>query len=213
MSLRQRIWIDGRIQGILVGRFIIYWLCAVVFFGTGIAVTQYCDHSDWTFAEHTQALIGKFYPWAPSACLLLPLVIYDIIRTSHAFTGPIGRVRQQLAKLLQNPNCTPLVLRQDDFLQDITGPVNSLQHQILSLHLALQKQRDLIVELRSKSDKHVATSATEAAQNLAQIPKHDLDAAVQPKSAEEVADSSQESGTQSSDSDTAQLVQSMTAAS
>lgn len=178
MSIRQRIWIDGRIQGILVGRIIIYWLATIIFFGTGIAVTQYCDHADWTFAEHTQAWLGKVLPWAPSVCLLLPLVIYDIVRTSHAFTGPIARVRQQLAKLMQNPNCTPLVLRGDDYLHEITGPVNNLQHQILSLHMALQKQRDQIEELRSnKSSQASKTQAENSFANLAQIPKEDLETA------------------------------------
>lgn len=178
MSIRQRIWIDGRIQGILVGRIIIYWLSTVMFFGIGIAVTQYCDHADWTYAEHLQAWLGKVAPWAPSVCLLLPLVIYDIVRTSHAFTGPIGRVRQQLAKLMQNPNCTPLVLRGDDYLHEITGPVNNLQHQILSLHLALQKQREQIEELRMQKAQQAAKSETDSSvANLAQIPKEDLETA------------------------------------
>lgn len=178
MSLRQRIWIDARIQGVLVGRIVFYWLATVAFFGVGIAVTQYCDHSDWTFAEHTRHWIGKTGPWIPSAFLLLPLVIYDIVRTSHAFAGPVNRARQQLNKLLQNPNCTPLVLRQDDFLQDLTGPINSLQHQVLSLHMALQKQRELIDQLRSGN-----TSASDNVEidsgipNVAQIPKEDLETA------------------------------------
>ena len=178
MSLRQRIWIDGRIQGVLVGRIVFYWIATIAFFGVGIAVTQYCDHSEWTFAEHTRNWIGKTGPWIPSAFLLLPLVIYDIVRTSHAFAGPVNRARQQLNKLLQNPNCTPLVLRHDDFLQDLTAPVNSLQHQILSLHMALQKQRELIEQLRSgETSTSDAAEAVSNIANLAQIPKEYLETA------------------------------------
>lgn len=150
MSFRRKFWIDAQIQGILVGRIVVYWMAVVVYFGVGIAVSQYCDNPEWTFTEHWQAWLAVAGPWIPSTCLLLPLVIYDIIRTSHAFTGPIIRIRQQLAKLNQNPNCTPLVLRQDDYWQDLIGPVNSLQHQVISLHLAVQKQREQIESLRSE---------------------------------------------------------------
>lgn len=166
-----------------MGRLVIYWLSAVAFFGIGIAVTQYCDYPNWTFAEHVRAWLSKAGPWIPSMVLLLPLVLYDMIRTSHAFTGPINRVRLQLAKLSQNPNCTPLVLRQDDYLHDIIAPVNGLQHQILSLHMALQKQRDLIEELRAM--KSTTTDSTDTPpevqdsrrSNVAQIAKEDLDTA------------------------------------
>lgn len=179
LTLRQRIWIDSRIQGILVGRIIIYWLSTIGFFGIGIAVTQYCDHTDWSFVEHLTSWLGKVSPWLPSICLLLPLVIYDIVRTSHAFTGPISRVRQQLSKLMQNPNCTPLVLRQDDYLHEITAPLNSLQHQILSLHMALQKQREVIEELRNQKNAPIPSESelSAAPAYVAQIPKEDLETA------------------------------------
>lgn len=149
MSFRRKVWIDARIQGVLVGRIVIYWIATIAYLGVGIAVSQYCDQPDWTFSEHWQAWLKVIGPWVPSTCLLLPLVIYDIVRTSHAFTGPIIRLKQQLGKLAKSPNCTPMVLRQDDYWQDVISPVNTLQHQILSMHMTMQKQRDIIDELRN----------------------------------------------------------------
>lgn len=171
MISRSRIWIDSRIQGVLVGRIVIYWLATCLYFGVTIGVSQYCDHPDWLFSEHWTAWMKKASPWIPSICLLLPLVLYDITRASHAFTGPIARIGRQLTKMVENPNCTPMVLRRDDYLQEVIEPVNSLQQQILSLHLALQSQRDLITELQAgkPAEPAVDPEADEAAAEEANL--------------------------------------------
>lgn len=162
MMSRRRKWIDARVQGALVGRIVIYWLAAVLYFGTGIAVSQYCDHPDWTLGEHWQAWLATSGPWIPSTCLLLPIVIYDIVCLSHTFSGPIYRLRQQLRKLIQSPNCSPMVLREDDHWKDLIAPLNALQNQILSLHMALKVQRETIDELRSGRNMHDSASKAEA---------------------------------------------------
>lgn len=180
MALRQKIWVDGKIQGIIVGRILIYWSATMMFFGLGLAVTQVCDHPNWSYSEHISNWLATAIPWAPSIFLLLPLVVYDLVRTTHAFTGPINRVRQQLAKMAQNPNCTPLMLREDDYLHELIVPLNSLQHQIISLHMAIQKQRDTIEELREEI-KHAQESENSRSGSrnafVAQILKADPDLA------------------------------------
>jgi hypothetical protein len=181
MSFRRKLWVDAQIQGILVGRVVIYWLAAVLYFGLGIGVSQYCDQPDWTYAEHWQNWLKTIGPWIPSTCLLLPLVIYDVIRTSHAFTGPIIRLRHQLNKLAQSPNCTPIVLRQDDYWQDLIQPVNNIQNQMISMHLAMQTQRDAIEELRNgkKQAEEIINSEVDSANSdepIAEVSEYQLPA-------------------------------------
>ena len=178
MAVRQRIWIDNQIQGVLVGRIFIYWLATLAYFGVGLAVSQYCDHSNWTFGEHLQAWITKVAPWLPSILLLLPLVLFDFVRTTHAIVGPVRRVGVQINNILQNPNSTPLVLRKDDYWQEIIDPVNNLQNQVLSLHMMVQKQRDAIDQLRAEKNE-TANSIKEdedsdQATTIAQIPKSEM---------------------------------------
>jgi hypothetical protein len=178
MATRNRVWIDNYIQGVLVGRIFIYWLATILYFGVGIAVSQYCDHPHWTFTEHLQAWISKVSPWVPSILLLLPLVLFDFVRTTHAFAGPVRRVAIQLNNLLHNPNSTPLVLRRDDYWQEVVDPVNQLQNQILSLHMAMQKQRETIDELRQSGstlrDQAIDRSSADAGPSIAQIQKSEL---------------------------------------
>ena len=84
-------------------------------------------------------------PWLPSALLILPLVLYDIVRLSHQFVGPVHRARMQLERMVQSPNCTPYSLRTDDYWHELVRPMNGVQNHILSLHVALQKAADAMV--------------------------------------------------------------------
>jgi hypothetical protein len=139
---------------------LIYWVSVVIYFGLTIAVSQHIDHPEWTRGEHIQHWLSQVWPWIPSALLILPLVVFDMIRLSHSFVGPIVRIRYQLAKLLANPNCTPVVLRVDDYWQDLSVQINDLQNNLLSLHVALKKQREMY-----EADR-LAQSNAEASKNL-----------------------------------------------
>ena len=139
MAFRKRIWIDSRVQGVLIGRAIIYWLAGTLYFGVATAVSVYLDHPQWTFQQQFTAWGSIIWPWLPSALLILPLVLYDIIRLSHLFVGPLHRARLQLERMVQSPNCTPYTLRTDDYWHELIKPMNNVQNHILSLQVTLQK--------------------------------------------------------------------------
>ncbi|MBX3423033.1 MAG: hypothetical protein KF752_15870 [Pirellulaceae bacterium] len=144
MAYRRILWIDNRVQGVLVGRVLIYWFATTLYFGVAIAVSQYFDHPDWSYVQHLGAWVSSVGVWLPSVVLLLPLVLFDVVRLSNQFVGPVYRLRQQLTRLIEVPNCTPMVLRTDDYWHDLIAPTNTLQNQLLSLQLALQKAHEII---------------------------------------------------------------------
>jgi hypothetical protein len=165
MAFRRRIWVDVRVQGALVGRAVIYWLVAFLYFGTTVFVSNYCDYPHWTFSQHIQEWFTIVGPWIPSAALILPLVVYDIVRLSHQFVGPVLRAKKQLERIVQSPNCTPYTLRTDDYWHDLIKPMNDVQNHILSLHVALQKA----IEALSEEDASYANKRL--AQTLKQVDK------------------------------------------
>lgn len=138
MVLRQTFWIDRSVQGVLIGRVVLYWSIGILYVGLGSAFFQYYQHPDWAFGQHAGKLFEQFWPWIPSLILFMPLVIHDVIRTSNLFAGPIHRLRMHLAELIADPNCRPLTFRDDDYWQDLVAPVNQLQNEIRVLRLALE---------------------------------------------------------------------------
>lgn len=144
MALRQRVWIDNGVQGVLVGRVILYWICGVLYVGVGSACFQYYQNPDLTLAEHITTLFHQIWPWLPTAVLVLPLAIYDVVRMSNMFAGPIYRLRRHFQSLRQDMGCAPLGFREDDYWRDLPSMVNDMQAEVLSL-------RNLVQELQARS--------------------------------------------------------------
>jgi hypothetical protein len=137
MVLRQKVWIDRNVQGVLVGRIILYWSGLLLYFGISIACFQWMQYPEWTTAEHAHALFEQVWPCLPTFVLLLPLVIFDIVRLSNRFAGPIYRLRMHLARLNASSHTYPLNFRDDDYWQQLAEPINQLQRTILSLEKEL----------------------------------------------------------------------------
>lgn len=133
MALRQQVWVDRSVQGVLVGRVLLYWLCAILYVGIGSACFQYNQNPEWTLTKHAVVLFSQMWPWIPTVVLILPLAIYDVVRLSNLFVGPIYRLRKHFAALRQDIACAPLTFREDDYWRDLTAPINDMQAEILRL--------------------------------------------------------------------------------
>lgn len=130
--MRRKIWIDRMVQGGLVGRIILYWLSVVAYFAIGHIVFQWIDQPDWTTEEHFQAMVQAFGFWLPGLMLLVPLIIFDIIKLSHRFAGPIFRLRNHLSRVCSGEEKGKLWFREGDYWWDLVEPVNSLITRMLT---------------------------------------------------------------------------------
>ncbi|RMF36972.1 MAG: hypothetical protein D6753_18460 [Planctomycetota bacterium] len=130
----------------LVGRVVIYWLAGVAYLGLGIAFFEFLSDNDLTTAERFRSFAGQFLLWLPSLVLLLPLAIFDVVRVSHLFAGPIYRLRMHLASLAEDSDCRPLSFRADDYWQELADPINALQDKIQSLKQRVAELEQLQAE-------------------------------------------------------------------
>ncbi len=133
MALRQQVWVDRSVQGVLVGRVLLYWLCALLYASIGSACFQYNQNPEWTLAKHASVLFGQMWPWFPTVVFVLPLAIYDVVRLSNLFVGPIYRIRKHFGALRQDIACAALIFREDDYWRDLAAPINDMQAEILRL--------------------------------------------------------------------------------
>lgn len=141
MVLRQQVWVDRSVQGVLIGRIVLYWFVGIAYLGLGSACYQYYQHPNFSFGKHASVLFNQFWPWMPSLILFLPLVIFDIARLSNLFAGPIYRLRVHLAELNEDPTCRPLKFRDDDYWQDLAEPIHNLQATIVGLQSEVERLR------------------------------------------------------------------------
>lgn len=169
MPLRNRVWIDRPVQGVLIGRVILYWICGLTYVGVGSACFQYYQHPDWTFSRHWVQLLSQWGPWLPCIVLVMPLVVFDVLRLSNLFAGPIYRLRQHLSQLTENlDDCPPLKFRKDDYWQDLVKPINGLQSEIIAL-------RQEVAVLRKRAQFIPDPAEVAAAAKLAATPDQETD--------------------------------------
>ena len=127
---RKQIFVDPKVQGALVFRVIAYWVVCVM----TIAIMLLCwrmltgparmplTHLDDMWFHFGPALIASF--------ILLPLVIYDIVRISNRFTGPLFRLRRSMRELAAGKDVKPIRFRQGDFWQDLAEDFNAVARRV-----------------------------------------------------------------------------------
>ncbi|GIW99558.1 MAG: hypothetical protein KatS3mg111_2891 [Pirellulaceae bacterium] len=164
--MRKKIWIDGPVQGVLVGRVVVYWVAGMLYLGLGLFFSEFFSEVERPAGERVAAFFSHFLLWIPSLVLLLPLVIFDVVRLSHLFAGPIYRLRLHLKALAQDLHCKPLRFRDDDCWQDLALPVNEVHKRMLLLNERVKElEAQLLVEkLKKAAD---LTSSTENAAEVA----------------------------------------------
>ena len=138
MVMRQQVWIDRHVQGVLVGRVLLYWSGLLIYFVLSVGCFHWWQNPEWTLTEHLWGMFDQIGPCLPTMLVLLPLVIFDIVRLSNRFAGPIFRLRKHLGELSQDSQTAPLNFRDDDYWQQLADPINLLQQKMLVLEQQVQ---------------------------------------------------------------------------
>lgn len=125
---RKQLLVEPRVQLPLIRQVVIYWFCtaATVEFlnlTRQIAIgPQQADFWGYLFNANTgQALIRL----AIGALVVLPLVVYDMLRLSNRFAGPIFRMRRTLRKVAANGAVENVQLRDGDYWGDFAEELNA----------------------------------------------------------------------------------------
>ena len=132
---RQRLYIDGSVQGTLLKRILLYW-------GSFLLLTMALSWS-LSFVVHwfvlqmppsTPLLLRAFWisQWTTvlAFAATLPAVIYDSLRVSHRFAGPFLRLKRAVKQLADGETVQPLHFRDGDFWQDVADDFNRVLERI-----------------------------------------------------------------------------------
>lgn len=129
--LRKRYFVDAKIQGSLVGRAVRYW-------GLSVSVVGMLTVVGWIFVapglaalvespERLRATVLCLLIAISVSALLLPVVLYDMVRFSHRFAGPMVRLRDCMRRAAAGEEVGPLRFRDDDYWQELADAFNAMQ--------------------------------------------------------------------------------------
>lgn len=128
--LRKKKFVDPNVQGMLIKNVVRYWAVSIAAAG-GLTVIG------WIFI--TPGLSGFIGPNAfmasivpmilvglGAAILVLPVLLYDLVRVSHRFAGPLVRFKRHLREAADGGPMNRLNFRGEDFWPELAEAYNDL---------------------------------------------------------------------------------------
>lgn len=135
-SLRKYLFVDPKVQGALLMRVVGYWLLCIASIALMILCWRIITGPARMFYTHFDDMWFYFGPALVGAVLLMPLVLFDIVRLSNRFAGPLLRLRRSLRALAKGEEVAPLQFREGDFWQDFAKEFNAVAERMNKLNEA-----------------------------------------------------------------------------
>ncbi len=75
---------------------------------------------------HLDEIWSRYAPLTIVFLVMLPAFIFDLLKLSHRFTGPVAKLRRALDELAAGKPVAPIRFRQHDFWQDAATNFNTI---------------------------------------------------------------------------------------
>jgi hypothetical protein len=148
---RSQLLADLPVQGSIIAWMVFYWgasllmLFGLLFFWTLLTGPA---RMSWMTVDHVWFKYGAVFV---AAALLLPLIVWDMLKLTNRFAGPVRRLRNYLHQLAEGKPVPPLHFRKGDYWHDLANDFNRVVERIEQLEKALREKettfgRSVLVE-------------------------------------------------------------------
>jgi hypothetical protein len=121
---RSRILIDREVQGALMMRVGFYWLFCLFSIVLMVLCWNVMTGPPRRFVDLFLDIYHRHAPAIVASLILLPIVMFDVVRMSQRFVGPIFRLKAALRELAETGRARPIAFREHDFWQDLAADFN-----------------------------------------------------------------------------------------
>ncbi|MGA2797372.1 MAG: hypothetical protein ABSE63_07340 [Thermoguttaceae bacterium] len=132
-ALRKHLFVDPKVQGVLIARVVIYWVACLITIALMLLCWDIIAGPTRMLYLHFDNMWFFYGPAAIASLLVLPLIIVDIIRVSNRFVGPLIRLRRSMRALARGEYVEPIEFRGKDFWYDFADEFNAIRARILQL--------------------------------------------------------------------------------
>lgn len=133
---RHRLYVDKGVQGALARRVAVYWVvcswgifCVLAGFPIGVTLAIGADNAPTVSSLLLQAWLD-FWPSLLASILILPLIVWDLLRLSHRFVGPMIRLRNAMRDLAAGKPVAPIKFRDGDFWCEFAEEFNKISARL-----------------------------------------------------------------------------------
>jgi hypothetical protein len=129
--LRNQLLIDESVQGALLRRTALYCGCSAVYFITILIFTESITTPDQTILQSLLHNLNEIVYWAPGLMLMSPIVLYDLLRVTNRFAGPVFRLQREMQRLIDCESTSPLTFRERDYWMEMAVAFNKIRDEML----------------------------------------------------------------------------------
>ncbi len=143
LQRRSRLFVHSRVQGWLLLRILVYLACAAVFVTISLLLWQLAVRGParWNH-NHLRDIWEQYAPVFISVGVLVPLFLYDMLRFSHRFMGPLHRLHRSLEALGRGESVRPIRFRKGDLLHEMADAFNQVARRLEQLEAGGESSRE-----------------------------------------------------------------------
>lgn len=128
---RGKYLVDNRVQLALVRRIMLHWVGFIVLFLTMVLTVEvFLSDPGTPLVECAAVTIQKHILVLVVLAALLPMFLYDTIKLSHRFAGPVARLKNGLSSLADGRNVDEIKLRKSDFWIEMAADFNRVVRRL-----------------------------------------------------------------------------------
>jgi len=128
---RTRFFVDKPVQGALLLKVTIHWLAFALTLGLVLAAVQFFADPLASGADRWTTFLRRNGLTFIILALLFPMFLWDTIRLSNRFAGPVLRLRRMMNELATGTDPGPLRFRDGDFWIELGDHFNSIRSVVL----------------------------------------------------------------------------------
>ncbi len=128
---RSKSLVDPEVQGSVLKKVAMHWL--LLFLCNTIALVIWVrlfEQPDAAWGDTLRDCLQRYLPFFVVTIVLLPAFVWDTLKLTNRFAGPILRLRLALSDAADGRIVAPLHFRQNDFWREIAENFNSVLSRV-----------------------------------------------------------------------------------
>lgn len=127
---RKTLLIDARVQVPLLWRVTLYWLLGVTAMGVMVGVQVMLSSDSASADVLVSRTLLAFGPALVASMFVLPMMLFDCVRFSNRWAGPMYRLRGKFKQLADTGACERIEFRKDDFWYELGEQFNRVAERL-----------------------------------------------------------------------------------
>lgn len=128
---RSTIFIDRKVQGALARRIAVHWctfftLAALCLF----AQEYFLGEPNSGIVDKAKTVANQYAFFFLLLLCMVPAFLYDTVKLSNRFVGPVLRLKNSLRSLADGHNVSPIKFRGGDFWHELASDFNRLNDKV-----------------------------------------------------------------------------------